>query len=161
MDFKKVIIYGFFGVIAGILFSCLAAVGGFIGAGSGLLVSALIGNVLIGSLVGGAVAALAFHALIKGIDSFLIKAAEEKEKKGGSGVKPPSLAQDKRYLWGSVSYFITTVIGVNLFHAFFTSPAWFTIATIVGSGALGLLGLGVVVWLKLWDPSFKERNEKR
>ena len=160
MDFKKLIIYGFFGVIGGILLSCLAAVGGFIGAGSGLLAASLIGNLLIGSLVGGAVAALAFHALIKGIDTFLIKAADEKEKNGGSGVKPPSLAQDKRYLWGSVSYFITTVIGVNLFSALITNTAWFTIATIVGSGLLGLAGLGVVVWLKLWDPSFKSKEPK-
>ncbi len=161
MDFKKVIVYGFFGLLGAVLLGCLSAVGGFFGAGTSLLVAAIVGNLLIGSLVGGVVAAFAFHGLIKGIDAFLIKAAEEKEKHGNSGIKPPSLAQDGKHLWGSVSYFITTVIGVNLIHAFFTSPTWFTIVTIIGSGFLGLLGLALVVKLKLWEPDFKKQNEQR
>ncbi len=161
MDPKKVFVYGFFGIFAAIILSLLSAVGGFAGAGVSLLLISLIGNVLIGSLVGGISAAIAFHALIQGVDTFLVKAADEKSKKAGTEVKAPSLASDRRYLWGSVSYFISTVIGVNLIQPLIANPTWSVIATIVGSGLLGLLGIGVVVWLKLWNPDFKQKDGQR
>jgi hypothetical protein len=161
MDPKKVFIYGFFGLFGAIILSLLSAVGGFAGAGVSLLIVSVFGNVLISSLIGGVSAAIAFHALIQGVDTFLVKAAEEKGKKSGTEVKPPSLAQDRRYLWGSVSYFISTVIGVNLISSLIANPTWSVIATIVGSGLLGLVGLGLVVKLKLWEPNFKQKDEQR
>jgi hypothetical protein len=144
-----------------IILSLLSAVGGFAGAGTSLLVISLGVNVLIGSLIGAVTAAAAFHTLIKGVDSFLVKAADEKSKKAGTEVKAPSLAQDRRYLWGSVSYFFSTLIGVNLIQSLISDPTWGVIATIIGSGLLGLAGLSLVVWLKLWDPSFKQKDEQR
>lgn len=161
MDPKKVFVYGFFGIFAAIILSLLSAVGGFAGAGVSLLVISLIGNVLIGSLVGGVSAAIAFHALIQGVDKFLVKAADEKSKKAGTEVKAPSLAQNRRYLWGSVSYFISTVVGVNLIHSLIADPTWGVIATIIGSGLLGLAGLALVVKLKLWEPDFKQKDGQR
>jgi hypothetical protein len=160
MDIKKVFVYGFFGIFGAIILSLLSAVGG-LGAGASLLVISLGVNVLVASLIGAVTAAAAFHTLIKGVDNFLVKAADEKSKKAGTEVKPPSLAQDRRYLWGSVSFFISTLIGVNLITSLFSDPTWSVIATIIGSGLLGLGGLGVVVWLKLWDPSFKSKDEQR
>ncbi len=160
MEFKKVLIYGFFGVFGAIILSLLSAVGGFAGAGTSLLAISLGVNVVISSLIGGVAAAIAFHALIQGVDKFLVKAAEEKGKKSGAEVKPPSLAQDSRYLWGSVSYFISTVIGVNLIGSLIANPTWSVIATIIGSGLLGLAGLGIVVKLKLWLPDFKQKEQR-
>ncbi|MCC7527651.1 MAG: hypothetical protein IT342_03950 [Candidatus Melainabacteria bacterium] len=161
MDIKKVFVYGFFGAIGAVILSLLSAVGGFAGAGTSLLVISLGVNVLAASLIGGVTAAAAFHTLIKGVDSFLVKTAEEKEKKAGTPVKAPCLAQNRRYLWGSVSYFISTVIGVNLITALISNPTWSVIATIIGSGLLGLAGLAVVVKLKLWEPDFKQKDEQR
>jgi hypothetical protein len=160
MDGKKLFIYGLFGLFGAVILSILSAVGGAFGAGTSLLVSALIGNVLIASLIGGAVAALAFHSVILGADK-LFKKAADKEGTANGGLKPPSLASDKRYLWGSVSYFVTTVIGVNLCHALISSPAWFVVATIFATGLLGVLGLGAVVGLKLWNPNLKKQNDAR
>jgi hypothetical protein len=60
-----------------------------------------------------------------------------------------------------VSYFVTTVIGVNLCHALISSPAWFVVATIFATGLLGVLGLGAVVGLKLWNPNLKKQNDAR
>ncbi len=161
MTFTKLIIYAFFGAIGGVVLSLLSAVGGFAGGGTSLLINSLIGNLLVSSLIGGALAAIAFHALIGGVDTFLTYAAKEKGDKSGAEVKPPSLAQDRRYLWGSASYFIATVIGVNLVGSFIANPTWNVIVTIVGSGLLGLLGLGIVVSLKLWQPEFRVKNEQR
>ena len=160
MDAKKLFVYGFFSIIGALILSVLSAIGGAFGAGSSLLIASIIGNVLVSSLIGGAIAALAFHAVINGVDKLFIKAAEKKAGTG-DGLKPPSLAADKRYLWGSVSYFVTTVIGVNLCHALISSPAWFVITTILGTGLLGLLGLGAVVSLKLWNPNLKKQNDPR
>jgi hypothetical protein len=160
MDAKKAFIYGLFGLFGAVILSVLSAIGGAFGAGTALIVNSIIGNVLIASIVGGVVAALAFHAVIKGADKFFIKAAEKKAEQGNTGIKPPSLASDKRYLWGSVSYFVTTMIGVNLCHALLANPAWFIVVTILGTGLLGVLGLGAVVSLKLWDPSFKKQNDR-
>lgn len=161
MDPKKAFIYGFFGLFGAIILSLLATVGGFAGAGVSLLFISLFGNVLVASLIGGFSAAIAFHALIKGVDSFLIRAADEKGKKSGTEVKAPSLAQDRRYLWGSVSYFFSTLIGVNFIQSWIADPTWGVIATIVGSGLLGLAGLALVVSLKLWEPNFKQKDEQR
>lgn len=161
MDPKKVFIYGFFGLFGAIILSLLSAVGGFAGAGVSLLIISVFGNVLISSLIGGVSAAIAFHALIQGVDTFLVKAAAQKSQKSGQEVKPPSLAQDRRYLWGSVSYFVSTVIGVNFILSLIADPTWGVIATIVGSGLLGLAGLGLVVKLKLWEPNFKQKDEQR
>ncbi|MBX9951930.1 MAG: hypothetical protein K2Y39_22350 [Candidatus Obscuribacterales bacterium] len=159
MDGKKLFIYGLFGIFGAVILSVLSAIGGAFGAGTALIVNALIDNVLIASITGGIVAALAFHSVIKGADKLFIKAAEKKAEQGNTGIKPPSLAADKRYLWGSVSYFVTTVIGVNLCHALLANPAWFIVATILGTGLLGVLGLGAVVSLKLWNPDFKKQND--
>lgn len=161
MDAKKLFIGLFFGLIGAFFLSIFSAVGGVFGAGTALIANSFVGDVLIASLIGGAVAAVAFHAAIKGIDKLFIKIAEKKAEQGNTGIKPPSLAADKRYLWGCVSYFITTVIGVNLFHALLSSPTWFAIATVLGTGLLGLVGLGAVVALKLWDPSLKKQNDNR
>ena len=86
MDPKKVFIYGFFGLFGAIILSLLSAVGGFAGAGVSLLIISVFGNVLISSLIGGASAAIAFHALIQGVDTFLVKAADQKSQKSGQEV---------------------------------------------------------------------------
>ncbi len=92
----------------------------------------------------------------------LAKTAEEKGKKTGTpAAVPPSLAKDRRHLWGSASYFFSTMIGVNLIQSLISNPTWAVIATIIGSGLLGLAGLALVVKLKLWDPNFKQKDEQR
>ncbi|MCC7531171.1 MAG: hypothetical protein IT342_21875 [Candidatus Melainabacteria bacterium] len=94
---------------------------------------------------------------MKGVDYFLRKVAEEEAAPGESAEVPPQLSQGGKHLWGWLSYFFSTVIGVNLFHALTADGTVNLGATILGSGFLGLVGLGLIVYTKLWEPSFKRK----
>ena len=164
MNVLKVFVYIFFGLIGAVILALLSAVGGLAGGGVGWLAAivwetsvagagstALVG----GSLIGGLSAALAFHGAIKAIDYFHRFVAQEEAEEGMPARTPPQLSRGGKHLWGSLSYFISTVVAVNAFHALTSDGAMNLGATILGSGFLGLVGLAVVIYLKLWEPSFK------
>lgn len=158
MNIGKIFVTVFFGLFGLILFCALSTVGGLAGGGISLLVAGVTGSIIIGSVVGAAIAAFAFHGLMKAIDNVLIGIAKKKADADGNAPTPPSLTEDNKHYWGSASYFISTLVGVNLVHALVADQTWNIIATIVASGILGLLGLGVVVGLKLWSPSLRRKE---
>jgi hypothetical protein len=155
MNVLKLFLYIFFGLIGVVLFALLSAVGGLVGGGSGWLFSVAWGSTVAGSLAGGALAALAFHGAIKGVDYFHRKVAEEESETGTPTQTPPQISRGGKHLWGSLSYFISTVVAVNALHTLTSEGAVNLGATILGSGFLGLVGLALVIYLKLWEPSFK------
>ncbi|MCC6981078.1 MAG: hypothetical protein IT343_22340 [Candidatus Melainabacteria bacterium] len=156
----KLFVALFFGAIGVVLLSVLSAVGGLAGGGVSLLILSVVGNVLISSLIGGAVAALAFHLVCKAADTFFAKTAAGESVPGEPAVVPPSITRDKKYLWGSLSYFASTVLAVNLAAAIFSDPTWSILFTIIGGGALGILGVAAVIGLKLWIPNFKVKKSQ-
>ncbi|MCC7531163.1 MAG: hypothetical protein IT342_21835 [Candidatus Melainabacteria bacterium] len=164
MNILKLFVFIFFGLIGVVLFSLLSAVGGLVGGGLGWLIAMVWGSSLPGSestawvggsLAGGVLAALAFHGVIKGIDYFHRFVAQEESETGLPEQAPPQLSRGGKHLWGSLSYFLSTVIAVNAFHALTSNGAINLAATILASGFLGLVGLALVIHLKLWEPSFK------
>lgn len=157
----KLFVALFFGAIGVVLLGILSAVGGLAGGGVSLLILSVIGNVLVSSLIGGAVAALAFHLVCKTADSFFAKTAASESAPGEPAVEPPSVTRDKKYLWGSLSYFVSTVVAVNLAAAIFSDPTWSILFTILGGGALGILGVGAVIGLKLWIPNFRVKQPRQ
>jgi len=165
MNIVKVFVTVFFGAIGLIVLSVLASVGGLVGGGSSLIIQSIIGNVLVSSLVGGALSAFAFHLTVKSVDRFFVKvAAREASEKTEDDIDrdmveiPPSLARDGKHFWGSLSFFLSTLLGVNLAAALFSDTTWSIVFTILGSGLLGLVGVGLVIWLKLWTPNLKSRK---
>lgn len=154
----KVFVTLFFGAIGVVALSILSAIGGLAGGGVSLLANELTSNLLLSSFIGATFAAFVFHGVVKGLDKFFITVAKKEaaDDPTGSRPKPPSLASDPKHLWGSVSYFVSTLIGVNLFGTLITDPQWAIIATIVGSGLLGLIGLAAIFGLNLWRPKLKD-----
>lgn len=157
----KLFVALFFGAIGVVLLGILSAVGGLAGGGVSLLILSVLGNVLISSLIGGAVAALAFHLVCKNADSFFVNVAAKESVPDEPAVIPPSITRDKKYLWGSLSFFASTVLAVNLAAAVFSDPTWSILFTILGGGALGILGVAAVIGLKLWVPNFRVKKQRQ
>lgn len=156
----KVFIALFFGAIGVVLLGILSAVGGLAGGGVSLLFLSVIGNVLISSVLGGAVAGFAFHLVCKSTDKFFVKVAASESAPDKPAVVPPSITRDKKYLLGSLSFFASTVLAVNLAAAIFSDPTWMIVATIFGGGALGILGLVAVIGLRVWTPQLRVKQQK-
>ena len=166
----KAIIYIFFSILAIILVAVLTAIGGAIGAGSSILIGEMINNILIGSIFGGLLAGYAFHFVCKKYEQLMSK-IKKTESKGSvpdpfindrpaeqqpQESKQNPLTEGNKHLWGSFSYMLFTIIGVNAIYAL-AGPSWQVPLAIVVSGLLGMLGLIPVILLKLWQPlNFKK-----
>lgn len=155
----KTFVFIFFGLIGAVLLALLSAVGGLFGAGSTLILAALIPHFFIASLFGGLIAGAAFHGLCQAGNKFFLTIAKNEAKPDGKIKIPPTLTAGNKHLWGSLSYAVTTVIGVNLAQAIFPAN-WSVFATILLSGFLGIIGIIAIIAIGLWRPDLKSKSEK-
>ena len=154
----KTFVYIFFGLIGAVLLALLSAVGGLFGAGSTLLINAIISNFLIAAVIGGIMAGAAFHSLCLGGNKFFLKIAKNEATPDGKIKIPPTLTEGNKHLWGSLSFVITNVIGVSLANAIFPA-GWSVFATIIFSGFLGIVGIIITIAVGLWRPELRSKSE--
>jgi len=158
----KAIIYIFCGTLAVILVAILTGIGGAIGAGSSILIGEMIHNIFVASIFGGVLAGYTFHFVCKKYEvmAYAWKNRDRENKTANpfttdqpidkERLEKP-LTQGNKHLWGSLSYLLSTILGVNIVYAL-AGPSWQVVIAIIVSGLLGMLGLIPVLLLKLWQP---------
>ncbi|MBS2008299.1 MAG: hypothetical protein JST01_14725 [Cyanobacteria bacterium SZAS TMP-1] len=153
----KTIIYLFFGTIALSILAILSAIGGIIGAGTGILAATILHNIFFGSVIGGLIAAWAFHRACQQYDT-MMETVHKKEQSpsetAGKEASEPSikkvrLAKDNKHLWGSASYCLSTILGVNLIYG---SAGASVLWTIIICGLIGILCLALTLLALFWKP---------
>lgn len=150
MDPKKLLIFALFGVPALLIAAILIAIGGVVGGGLSVLLAGQFGNPIIATLAGALCSGIAFHFFF----TTLIGLFRQLNEEDGTGKPAPGNGTVKGYtgnhLYGSLSYFAATIIGVSLAFALFNNPTLVMLAAIGLTGVLGLAGLALVGKLGLF-----------